>query len=663
VVHGDERVDPFHWMREKSAPEVAAYLEAENAYADAVMKRTEPLQEALYKEMLARIKETDLTAPYREGGFFYYARTEEGRQYSIRCRKKGSLAAPEEVLLDLNELAEGGTYLDVGTCSVSGDGSLMLYTLDRTGFRQYTLEVKDLETGRVLPDRAEKVTSAAWSADGRTLFYVVEEDETKRPHRLYRHRLGSGEETLVYEETDQRFGVGISLTRSREFLVLHVASHTTSEVRVLRADDPEGTFTLLAARESDHEYDLDHRSGVFVIRTNDRGRNFRVVTAPVSDPRRERWTELVPHAADVMIEDVLCFARHVVLFERQGGLSEVRVLDAESGAGHRVSFEEAAYSVFPGTNREFDTRVVRFSYQSFVTPESITDYDMTTHTRTVVKRTEVLGGYDASRYTTERIFATAPDGVSVPISLVYRKGTPRDGSSPMLLSGYGSYGYPNPVVFSSNLVSLLDRGVVFAEAHVRGGGEMGKAWHDQGRMAKKRNTFDDFIACAEHLVRHGYTSKERLVIGGRSAGGLLIGAVVNMRPDLFRAAVLWVPFVDVVNTMLDATLPLTIGEYEEWGNPNSPEEYALLKSYCPYTNLEPKDYPAILVKTSFNDSQVMYWEPAKYVARLRTLKTDANLLLFKTNLGAGHGGSSGRYDYLREVAFDYAFILSQLGLA
>jgi oligopeptidase B len=663
VVHGEERADPFHWLREKGSPEVTAYLEAENVYADAVMKPTGALQETLYEEMLARIQETDVSAPYRENGFFHYARTEEGKQYSIRCRKKGTLDAPEEVLLDLNALAEGHSFLALGIFESSDEGRLLAYALDRTGYRQYTLEVKDLSTGAVLPLRRERVTSAAWASDSRTLFYSVEDEETKRSHRVYRHVFGEEEDVLVYDEPDERFNVGVFRTRSGAYLVIDSSSHTTSEVRVLRADAPGGAFLVVAPREQDHEYDVDHRHGTFVIRTNDAGRNFRLVTAPEEDPRRERWTELVPHAPDVAIEDILCFERHVALFTREEGLGEVRVLDMETRASHRVEFPEPSYSVFPSANREYRTRVLRWEYESFVTPESVVDYDMATRAATVVKRRPVPGGYDPSRYAMERIFATAKDGVLVPISLVAKKGVRRDGEAPLFLSGYGSYGYPNPVVFSSNLVSLLDRGVVFAEAHVRGGGEMGKPWHDAGRMEKKTNTFTDFIAAAEHLVAERYTSTERLAIGGRSAGGLLVGAVLNMRPDLFRAAALWVPFVDVVNTMLDASLPLTVGEYEEWGNPNDPVEYARLKSYCPYTNLNAKDYPAILVKTSLNDSQVMYWEPAKYVAKLRTLKKDGNVLLFKTNMGAGHGGASGRYDYLREVAFDYAFLLQELGAA
>jgi oligopeptidase B len=594
VVHGEERADPFHWLRDKSSPEVAAYLEAENAYADAVMKPTEGLQETLYREMLARIQETDVSAPYREHGYFHYARTEEGRQYPIRCRKKGTLDAPEEVLLDLNVLAEGHSFLGLGVFESSDDGRFLAYALDRTGYRQYALEVKDLSTGELLPMRRDRVTSAAWASDGATLFYSVEDEETKRSHRVYRHVLGSSEDVLVYEEPDERFNVGVFRTRSGAYVVLDSSSHTTSEVHVLRADSPAADFLVVAPRVQDHEYDVEHRRGAFVIRTNDAGRNFRVVTAPEDDPRRERWTELVPHAPDVAIEDVLCFERHVALFTREEGLAQVRVLDMETGASHRVEFPEPSYSVFPSANREYATRVVRWEYESFVTPESVVDYDMATRQAKVVKRRPVPGGYDPSRYAMERVFATAKDGVLVPISLVSKKGVPRDGSAPLFLSAYGSYGYPSPVVFSSNLVSLLDRGVVFAEAHVRGGGEMGKPWHDGGRMERKTNTFTDFIAAAEHLIAERYTSKERLAIGGRSAGGLLIGAVLNMRPDLFRAAALWVPFVDVVNTMLDASLPLTVGEYEEWGNPNDPVEYARLKSYCPYSNLAARDYPAIL---------------------------------------------------------------------
>jgi oligopeptidase B len=661
VLHGDTRVDDYYWLREKSNPEVAAHLEAENAYTDAVLRPTGPFQESLYREMLGRIQETDLSVPYREGAFLYYARTEEGKQYPIYCRKKGSLEAPEKVVLDLNELAAGHAFLSLGAFAVSDDGRHVAYSTDTTGFREYTLVVKDLETGGLLPFRVERSGTVTWATDNATLFYTTE-DDAKRSYRVHRHRLGESTDEILYEEADERFRVFTGRSRSKGYLFLASSSHTTSEWRALPADQPHGEWTLIAPRQQDHEYDVDHHGDRFYIRTNDRGRNFRLVTAPVADPRPEAWDEVVPHRPDVMLEGVELFRRHYVLLERRDGLPTFQVTDLASGASHAVAFPEPAYSAAPGMNAEFDTTLFRYTYESLITPRSVLDYDLESRTATLLKEQPVLGGYDRTLYRSERLFATAPDGVRVPLSVVYRDGATRDGRPPLLLTGYGSYGYPLPVTFSSNRLSLLDRGVVFALAHVRGGGEMGKAWHDDGRMMKKRNTFTDFIAAAEHLVAKGYTSPDRLVAEGGSAGGLLMGAVANLRPDLFHALVSKVPFVDVINTMLDEELPLTVGEYEEWGNPHHREDYEYLKTYCPYTNLEAKAYPAMLVKTSFNDSQVMYWEPAKYVARLRTLKTDDRPLLLKTNMAAGHGGASGRYDFLREVAFDYAFILWQMGI-
>ena len=661
VTHGERRVDDYFWLREKSNPEVAAYLEAENAYADAFMKPTEAFQESLYKEMLGRIQETDLSVPYRDGGYFYYSRTEEGKQYPILCRKKGSLDAPEEITLDLNELAEGHEFLSLGAYTVSDDATLLAYSTDVTGFREYTLYVKDLRTGRLLPLKIEKTSSVVWAADGKSLFYTVE-DHAKRPYRLYRHGLGEPLDTMVFEEKDELFRVWAGRSRSKAYLFLASASHTTTEIRYLRADRPADPWALVAAREHEHEYDVDHHGDRFYVRTNGGGRNFRLVTAPASDPRPENWNEVVAHRPNVMLEGVELFARHYVLLEREGGLPRLRVTDLGSGATHTIAFPEPAYSAFPNANPEFDTTLFRYSYESLVTPRSIFDYDVEKRTSTLLKETPVLGGYDRSQYHSERISAATPDGVKVPISLVYRKGLKRDGRHPALLTAYGSYGFPLPVGFSSNRLSLLDRGLVFAIAHVRGGGEMGKAWHDDGRMMKKRNTFTDFIAAAEHLIAERYTAAERLAIEGGSAGGLLMGVVTNMRPELFKLVVSKVPFVDVVNTMLDDDLPLTAGEWEEWGDPRKKEHYDYMKSYCPYTNLSARDYPTMLVKTSFNDSQVMYWEPAKYVAKLRTLKTDRNPLVLKTNMVAGHGGASGRYDYLREVAFDYAFVVGQLGI-
>jgi oligopeptidase B len=662
TLHGQPWTDDYFWLRDKPNPDVAAYLEAENAYTDAIMRPTQDLQEALYKEMLGHIKETDTSVPYREGGYLYYSRTEEGKQYPIYCRKKGSLDAAEEVTLDLNELAQGQKFMAIGAYTVTDDGSLLAYTTDNTGFREYTLRVKDLRTGQLRTETAEKVASVAWANDGQTLFYTTD-DPAKRPYRLYRLRLGSplpGD--LVYEEKDELFRVGVGRSRSRGYIFLGVGSLTTSEVRYIPADQPQAEWKVVAPRRHEHEYEVDHHGDRFYIRTNDKGRNFRLVTAPVSDPRPENWTEVVPHRQDVMLEGIELFKNHYVLLERERGLPEFRVTDLRTGASHTVEFPEPTYSAFSGANAEFDTPVFRYSYQSLVTPNSVFDYDMDKRSSTLLKEQPVPGGFDRSNYASERLFATAKDGVKVPISLVYRKGMKRDGTAPMLLTGYGAYGYPYPVMFSSNRLALLDRGVSFAIAHIRGGGEMGKAWHDQGRMMNKRNTFTDFIAAAEFLVGEKYTGKDRLAIEGGSAGGLLMGAVTNMRPDLFKAVVSRVPFVDVINTMVDASLPLTAGEWEEWGDPRKKPDYDYMLSYSPYDQIAAKAYPALLVKTSFNDSQVMYWEPAKYVARLRATKTDQNPLLLKTNMAAGHGGASGRYDYLHEVAFDYAFVLTQLGL-
>jgi oligopeptidase B len=667
LLHGDPRPDPYFWLRDKPNPEVAAYLEAENAYTDAVLKPTEGLQKSLYDEMLSHVKETDLSVPYRDGAFLYYYRTEKGKQYRTHCRRPVP-DGPEEVLVDLNALAEGKKFMSLGALRASDDGKLLAYATDDTGFRQYTLVVKDLKTGTLLPERMLRVTSVAWAADGKTLFYTVEDETTKRSHRVYRHAVGTpaSADALLYEEKDERFGVHVGRTRSRAFIVMGIASHTTSEDRVLRADTPLGEWTVIAPREQDHEYDTDHRGDLFYIRTNSGGRNFRLVTAPVTSPGRANWKEIVPHRADVMLQGVDLFRDHMVLEERANGLPRFTVKSFATGETHTISFPEPVYSAFPETNRVFDTKVFRYSYQSFVTPQSVFDYDMETRKAVLLKEWEVPA-YDRTQYASARLWATAPDGTKIPLSAVWRSKTKdgrtrtlKDGPFPTLLYGYGSYGASIPVAFRSDRLPLLDRGAVFVLAHIRGGGDMGKAWHDAGRMAKKMNTFTDFIASAEYLVSERIAAKDRLAIEGGSAGGLLMGAVVNMRPDLFSAVIAHVPFVDVLNTMSDATLPLTVGEYEEWGNPAKKDEYGWIRAYCPYTNLKKGAYPAMLVKTSFNDSQVFYHEPAKYVARLRTLKTDTNPLLLKTNMAAGHGGASGRYDYLHEIALDEAFLLTRL---
>lgn len=657
-IHGDTLVDDYAWMRERENPAVRAYLEAENAYTDAVLRPLEGFRDALYKEMLARIKETDLSVPYRDGGYFYYSRTVEGLQYPIYCRKRCSLDAAEEITLDVNKLAKGKAFMSIGAYDVSEDARLLAYATDDTGFRQFTLVVKTLATGAVSPPLSERVTSVAWANDHRTLFYTTEDATTKRSNKLFRHALG-GTPELVYEETDELYRLHVGKTRSKAFVFAISSSATTSEVRVLSADAPEAAPRLLLARREGHEYYPDHHGARFFIRTNDKGRNFRLVEAPAEAPEEANWREVLPHRDAVMVEEIDCFAGHLVVSTLEDGLPRLTVTELTTGAAHSIEFPEPVYAAYPHMNAEFDTAQFRFGYESFVTPRSVFEYDLATRARTLLKQTEVLGGYDAQRYASERIYATAADGAKIPISLVFKKGVPRDGRAPLLLTGYGSYGFPMPIMFTSNRVSLLDRGMAFAIAHVRGGGEMGKIWHEQGRMMAKMNTFTDFIAAAEHLVREKWTTPERLVIIGGSAGGLLMGAVANMRPDLFRAVVSQVPFVDVMNTMLDASLPLTVGEYLEWGNPNEKDAYFYMKSYSPYDNLAARRYPAMLVKTSWSDSQVMYWEAAKYVARLRTLNDGGDPILLKTNMEAGHGGASGRYDALRETAFDYAFILSR----
>jgi oligopeptidase B len=662
TVHGDVRRDDYFWLRVKSDPAVRTYLEQENAYADAVLAPLAPLREQLYKEMLARIKQTDLSVPFPMGTHFYYSRTVEGQQYPIFARKAGSVQGPEQVMLDLNAMATGQTFMSLGNYEVSDNEQLLAYSFDSTGYRQYALRVKDLRTGAPLPTAAARVTSFAWAADNRTLFYTVEDSVSKRSYQLYRHTLGGGRDSLVYEEKDERFTVYVGRSRSEEYLFLYVGSLTSGEQYFVRANAPTAPWTLIAPRRDNVEYDADHHGSRFYIRVNDTGRNFRLVSAPVANPGTANWREVIPHRPAVMLNGFTLFANHMVRNEREGGLPHVVVTDLRSNATHRLAFPEPVYSAGLSSNARWNTATLRYAYQSFTTPSSVFDYDMNTRASTLLKETEVLGGYDRTQYTSERVWATARDGTRVPVSLVYRKGLKKDGSAAMHLYAYGSYGSSQNVGFNSNRFSLLDRGVVYALAHIRGGADMGKAWHDQGRMKSKMNTFTDFIDVAEFLLAQGYTSRNRLVIEGGSAGGLLMGAVTNMRPDLFKAVISNVPFVDVINTMMDETLPLTVGEFEEWGNPKKKDEYEYMKQYDPYMNLERKNYPAILVKTSFNDSQVMYHEPAKYTARMRELKTDANPLLLVTNMGAGHGGASGRYDRLREIAHSYAFLLWQAGV-
>jgi oligopeptidase B len=666
--HGRPLIDDYAWLREKTSPEVIAFLEQENAYTQAVMKSTEELQARLYSEMLSHIKETDVSVPFRDKNYFYYSRTEQGAQYPIYCRKHGSLDSDEEVILDMNKLAVGESFMALGALTASDDGQLLAYSTDTTGFRQYTLHVKDMRTGEVLPDQAERVGSVVWAADNRTLFYTVEDEETKRQFQFYRHVVSEPQDkdALVYEEPDERFNVGAGRTRDGKYLVLESASHTASEEQFLPAADPKGAWTLIEPRRENIEYYADHREGLWYIRVNDTSRTFRLVTAPLATPGRDYWRELIAHREDVMLEEVELFQSFAVLVDRSNGLPhlKVRFFDNQgtfTGPSPEIAFPEPTYSAHPHVNREFVTDTFRYGYQSLVSPTSIYEYNVSTGQSTLLKELEVPGGFDRSLYRSERLFATAPDGTRIPVSIVYRKDKKGNGANPLYIYGYGSYGYALPVGFNSNRLSLLDRGFVLAYAHIRGGGDMGKPWHDAGRLMNKMNTFTDFIAVTEYLTAQGYGDPRRVAMEGGSAGGLLMGAVANLRPDLYRAVLSHVPFVDVMNTMLDPTLPLTIGEYEEWGDPNQPDAFAYMLQYSPYDNLDRKAYPAMLVKTSLHDSQVMYWEPAKYVAKLRTLKTDDRLLLLETNMSAGHGGASGRYDYLKEIALDYAFLLQELG--
>lgn len=662
TVHGETRTDDYFWLRDRDDPEVLAYLDAENRYTRAVMQHTEALQERLFQEMRGRIKETDLSVPERIDDYFYYSRTEIGGQYPIFCRRRGSLEAPEEILLDQNPLAAEHAYFRLGASEVSPDHRLLAYSVDTSGAEEFTLHIKDLSTGELLAESIERTSHGlAWANDSRTLFYTVL-DAARRPCRLYRHVVGHdpSEDPLVYFEPDQSFFLDVSRTRSRKYVLLDLSSHSTSEVRFVSADHPEEPFRLVQPRRAGVEYTVSHHDDRFFITTNDAAPNFRLVQAPVERPSQEHWTPVLPYRPQIKLDSTDAFQQHLVIYERAAGLQQIRVLNLESGADDLIPFPEPVYTIRAHANPEFDTTLLRFTYTSMVTPSSVVEYDLSLHSWTVRKQTEVRG-YDPSLYRSERRFATAPDGVQVPVSLVYRVPLQLDGQRPLHLSGYGAYGLSYDPAFSSNSLSLLDRGFVVAIAHVRGGDEMGRAWYEGGRLLHKRSSFTDFIAAAEYLVAEGYTSSDRLVINGGSAGGLLMGAVTNLRPELFRVVLAEVPFVDVVNTMLDASLPLTIIEYDEWGNPNDPAAYSYIRSYSPYDNIEPKDYPHMLVTGGLNDPRVAYWEPAKWTAKLRAKKTDRNRLLLRTNMGAGHGGASGRYDLLREIAFKYAFMLDVLG--
>ncbi len=663
--HGHVRTDPYYWLREREAPEVIAYLEAENAYTDAMMVHTQGLQETLFQEIRGRIKQTDATAPYRRDDYGYYTRYEDGREYPIHCRVKRAPDASEEVMLDVNAMAEGHEFLSVGQYAVSAGQDLLAYPVDTVGRRFYTIHFRDLSTGEGLADAIPDVTgNMAWAEDNRTLFYTKQDPTTLRSYRVYRHVLGTdpAADELVYEETDDTFHCQVFKTHSRRYLVIGSEQTLSSEYYFMPADEPGGTFTLFAARERKHEYRIDHHGDHFYVRTNDGAENFRLMRTPVDATDKAHWEEVIPHRDDVLLEGIELFADHMVVVERAEGLIQMRIRPWSGGEEHYIDFGEPAYLAYPSDNHQFDTPVVRYTYTSLTTPRSVYDYDMDTREKTLVKQDEVLGGFEAANYVTERLWATADDGTAVPISIVYRRDLPRDVGGPLLLYGYGSYGYSMDATFLAERVSLLDRGFAYAIAHIRGGEEMGRRWYKDGKLLKKRNTFTDFIACAEHLIAQGYAAPDGVCALGGSAGGLLMGAVCNMRPDLFAGILASVPFVDVVTTMLDESIPLTTSEYDEWGNPNDKAYYDYMLSYSPYDNVAAADYPHMLVITSLPDSQVQYWEPAKWVARLRAVKTDENRLLLRTKMEAGHGGVSGRYKRYKETAFIYTFLLDVVGI-
>ncbi|MBW4646071.1 MAG: S9 family peptidase [Goleter apudmare HA4340-LM2] len=670
-LYGDRRIDNYFWMRDLENPKVIAYLEAENAYTTAMMQQTQGLQAKLYNEMLGKIKETDLSVPYRKDDYYYYSRTEEGKAYQIYCRKKGSLESPEEVLLDENQLAQEHEFFSLGVFDISPNHQILAYSVDTTGSEQYTLFFLDLNTYQLYSETIpDTYVSFAWANDNQTVFYT-KIDAANRPYQLFRHNLGTAlaqpavgiaQDVLIYEEPDDTYHLYVDKTRSQGYLLMILQSSITTETHYLDANQPHGDWQLFQPRTTGIEYSLDHHSDYFYIVTNEAATNFKLMKTLVTSPAKENWQTVIPHQEEVLLSGVSLFANHLVIYERQGGLQTGRVRNLTTGEENNITFPEPTYEFSEGSNPEFNTNILRFYYTSLITPQSVFDYDMETHQRELKKETEVLGGYDKNHYQSQWLMATAEDGTQIPISIVYKQGIKKDGKNPLLLTGYGAYGYSYSATFSSNRLSLLDRGVVFAIAHIRGGEEMGRKWYEDGKLLHKKNTFTDFIACAEYLIAEGWTKSDTLAITGGSAGGLLMGAVINMRPELFKVVVAYVPFVDIVTTILDTSLPLSAMEWEEWGNPNEQAYYEYMKSYSPYDNVAAKAYPDLLITAGLNDSRVKYWEPAKWTAKLRDMKTDNNILLLKTNMGAGHSGASGRYESLREIAFEYAFILDRLGL-
>jgi oligopeptidase B len=669
TAHGDTRIDEYYWMNDyfKKGPDstkVVDYLKAENAYLDTMMAGVKDFRQKLFDEMKARIKEKDESVPVFNNGYYYYTRTDEGKQYYKYCRKRGSLEAPEEILLDVDAMAVGHNYYGAAGFNVSPDNKLLAFGVDTVSRRQYIIHIKNLETGEILPDMMTGTTgSSAWASDNKTLFYTARNPVTLLSEKIKKHKLGTdgSKDVVVYDEKDQSNYISVSTTRSKKYILIRSEATLTSEYRYVEADKPDADFKVFHPRTKDVLYTPVHWNDRFFVLTNWNAKNFRLMEVQPGNTGSGNWKEIIANRDDVLLEDVDAFKDHLVISERKNGLLQMRIRNMQNASEHYLDFGEPAYTASVGATPEYNTTVLRFNYSSMTTPNSVFDYDMVSKEKTLKKEQEVVGGYNKSEYVTERLYATAKDGSKVPISIVYKKGFAKDGSAPLLLYGYGSYGASMDAYFSSNRLSLLNRGFAFAVAHVRGGQEMGRQWYEDGKMLKKKNTFTDFIDCAEYLVQQKYTSSKHLYAAGGSAGGLLMGAIVNMRPELWNGVIAEVPFVDVITTMSDPTIPLTTNEYDEWGNPADKESYFYMKSYSPYDNVEKKAYPHLLVLTGLHDSQVQYFEPAKWVARLRDMKTDSNLLLLHTNMSAGHGGASGRFDYLKEVALQYAFLLALEG--
>ncbi len=667
-IHGYEVTDNYAWMRDRNkekSPAIIDYLTAENKYVDSQMGKHQGLQDTLYKEMLGRIKQTDMSVPTFNGGYWYFSTTEEGKQYPKILRSKTRDGSNPETLLDVEEMAKGFKFYSIGFSEVSDDGNMLAFSVDTTGYRQYTLHFKDLRTGQILPKKVERVTSTEWSADGKHFFYVQEDEESKRSDKIYRHTFGStGADPLIYEEKDELFGIGIARSRDKKMMFMVSYAATMTEARYLASDNPTGEWKVISPRRENHEYSADFDMGEFYITTNKDAENFRVVKAPASDPSEKNWTDFIAHRPAVKVDGLSFFNGYAVVSELENGLEYLRVMDRKTRrADMRIPTEESVYTMGLTGNPEYNTDYVRYNYSSMITPNSTYEFDLKTRESKLVKQQEIPSGHDKSKYETTRVWATARDGVKVPVSIIMKKGTKLNGKSPMLLYAYGSYGASMTPNFSTARLSLVDRGMIYAIAHIRGGSELGEKWRQDGRMFKKMNTFHDFIDSAKWLIGSRYTSSDRLVIQGGSAGGLLMGVVVNQAPELFKASIAQVPFVDVMNTMIDDTLPLTTGEWIEWGNPRDDKKaWDYMYTYSPYDNVKKQKYPNMLIEVSLNDSQVPYWEGAKWAAKLREMKTDKNVVLLKTNMGAGHGGASGRYDRLKEVAFDYAYALTQVGI-